>query len=132
MENSEELEALKNRVCRGNAILNAAWEQIKAMAHDSQQWREQFERWSKANERLSLLATELKLKYNYNQCLYIDGSGKKTKRCLPPGDDIGCRVCPSARAWWTEELMNLPSPKGKLSERGQETMEFVKKLGEEI
>ena len=110
MENSEELEALKNRVCRGNAILNAAWDQLKAMDHESQQWKDELERQHVANEFLSLLVLELKESFNYHQCLYIVG-GKKTKLCLPPGDDIGCRVCSSSRKWWEEELMSLPSPK---------------------
>lgn len=49
------------------------------------------------------------VKYNFNECLYLDSEGKKTKKCLPPGDALGCRVCPSERKWWEEELLDLPS-----------------------
>jgi len=110
---SSEVLALRDRVIKGNEKLNIAWGQIRAMAHDSESWSQQMELWHQASERLSNLCIELKLKYNFNECLYLDEEGKKTKKCLPPGDDIGCRVCPSAINYWGEELMNLPSPKGE-------------------
>ena len=130
--NNEELEALKNRVRLGNSRLNSAWDQIRAMVHNTEEWDEEVERWHHANNKLSLLCDELKLKYDYHECLYLDSDGKKTKLCLPPGDDIGCRVCSSKREYWSEELMDLPGPKVKQSERGKEAKEFMIKLGEEI
>lgn len=107
MENKkEELETLKSRIRQGNNKLNLAWSQLREIA-DREEWAEQLEKWSQANIKLSALCTELKLKYSFNECLYLDGEGKKTKKCLPPGGELGCRVCPSERAWWSEELMAL-------------------------
>ena len=131
MLNNEELEALKNRVRRGNELLNLAWVQLKAMDHTSQFWKDEIYRWFLANEELSRLCTELKAS-GFKACLYLNESGEKTKRCLPPGDDIGCRVCPSMIPYWQNELMKLPSPKVKPGERGKDTMEFIEKLGEEV
>ena len=105
MEKNEELEALKNRVKAGNLKLNLAWQQLKEMTHNTEEWATQFERWHQANEKLSLLCTELKLK-GYEDCLYME-NGKKIKKCLEPGESLGCRVCPSSRAYWAEELMSL-------------------------
>ena len=103
----KEVEALRLRVCQGNLKLNLAWQQLKEMTHNTEVWSEQMERWHKSNELLSLLATELKVRYNYNQCLYLNENGEKTKKCLPPGDNIGCRVCTSDRKWWEEEFLEL-------------------------
>ncbi|MBU1449191.1 hypothetical protein KKF45_05095 [Patescibacteria group bacterium] len=103
---SPELITLRHRVIQGNEKLIKAWSQLKEMTHNTEEWATQFERWHKANELLSLLATELKVKYNFNECLYME-NGKKTKKCLPPGDEIGCRVCTSDYPWWSNELMPL-------------------------
>ncbi|GAI76263.1 unnamed protein product [marine sediment metagenome] len=126
---SPEVLALRDRVILGNKKLNDAWEQIRQIDPESQEWKDLFEQWHQANEKLSLLCTELKLR-GYEDCLYLDDQGKKTKKCLPPGDDIGCRVCPSSRKYAEEELMALPRPKAypvKQAEEGQ--TEFLKTLG---
>ena len=109
-EKLKSLEELKARVKEGNEKLNLAWQRLVKMDHSSQRWAEEAERWHQANERLSSLCTELKLKYNFNDCLYIE-NGKKTRGCLTEG--LGCRVCPcsSDKNYWEKELMNLPSPK---------------------
>ncbi len=133
MENdkkAEALAALKARVIKGNELLNLAWVQLKSMDHESQRWEDEICRWGEANEKLSALCTELKWS-GFDDCLYIV-DGEKTKLCLPPGDDLGCRVCPSKINYWHNELMNLPSPKVRASERGKDTMNFIEKLGEEI
>jgi len=109
---SPEVIALRDRVVRGNLKLNLAWQQLRNIADRTEEWAEQLDRWSEANEKLSTLCYELKLK-GYEDCLFLDGNGKKTKKCLMPGEDIGCRVCPSSKKWWEEELMELPSPGGK-------------------
>ncbi len=103
---SSETLALRDRVILGNKKLNDAWEQIKGMVHDSEEWKYQMERWRQGNEKLSLLCTELKLR-GYEDCLYLDDQGKKTKKCLLPDDAIGCRVCPSSRKYWEEEFNEL-------------------------
>ncbi len=103
---SSETLALRDRVILGNKKLNDAWEQIKGMVHDSEEWKYQMERWRQGNEKLSLLCSELKLR-GYEDCLYLDDQGKKTKKCLSPGDAIGCRVCPSSRKYWEEEFDKL-------------------------
>ena len=105
MEKNEEIEALRNRVKAGNEKLIKAWSQLKEMTHNTEEWATQFERWHQANEKLSLLCTELKLK-GYEDCLYME-NGKKIKKCLEPGESLGCRVCPSSYPYWQEELMAL-------------------------
>ncbi len=102
---SSEVLALRDRVILGNKKLNAAWEQIKGMVHDTEEWNYQMECWHQGNEKLSLLCTELQAR-GYVDCLYIE-NGKKTKKCLLSGDDIGCRVCPSSRKYWEEEFEEL-------------------------
>ncbi len=109
---SSEILALRDRVILGNKKLNDAFEQIKQLAHDSEEWSRVMDRWHEANEKLSALCTELKLKYNYNECLYLDDQGRRTKKCLEPSDDLGCRVCPSSTTYLTQELMELPSGNG--------------------
>ena len=90
---SEEALVLRDRVVAGNKKLNDAWEVIKSIDYDSQEWNEEFDRWHLANERLSELCDQLKSK-GYNDCLYIDKNGIKTKKCLEGSISIGCRVCP--------------------------------------
>ncbi|GAJ12660.1 unnamed protein product, partial [marine sediment metagenome] len=90
---SSELLVLRDRVILGNKKLNDAWEQIKGMLHDTEEWNYQFEQWHQANEKLSVLCTQLKT-MGYEDCLYLDEKGKKIKSCLDQGG-IGCRVCPS-------------------------------------
>lgn len=102
---SEEVIALRDRVILGNKKLNDAWDIIKEMDHESQQWNDEFDRWHQANEKLSVLCTQLKL-MGYTDCLYIDESGKKVKKCLEQ-NSIGCRVCPSIRHYWEEEFSEL-------------------------
>lgn len=94
------IEELKARIKEGNEKLNKAWHRICELDHSSPQWAEEVERWYQANEKLSMLCTELKL-LGYEDCLYIE-NGKKTRRC--GWSDLGCRVCPSKRAYWEEEL----------------------------
>ena len=107
MGNEEAIEALKARIRQGNLKLNLAWSQLKEMTHNTEEWATQFERWHQANEKLSLLCTELKLK-GYEDCLYLE-NGKKVKKCLEPGESLGCRVCPcgSNKTYWQDELMSL-------------------------
>jgi len=104
-----EILSLRDRVILGNKKLNDAWEQIRAMVHDTEEWSEQMKCWNQANEKLSLLCTELKA-LGYNDCLYLDGQGRKTRKCL---EGMGCRVCPSKIRYSEKELMELPSPGAK-------------------
>lgn len=124
-QHSPEILALRDRVMKGNDKLNAAWEQIRQMNHSSQQWRDEMERWHQANERLSILCTELKAR-GYNDCLYLDETGKKTRGCLT--DALGCRVCPSGVPYWEKELTALPSPRVRRV-HPSEQQDFVEKLG---
>lgn len=100
---SSEVLALRDRVILGNKKLNDAWEQIKGMAHESEEWSYQMERWHQGNEKLSLLRTELKM-LGYEDCLYLDDQGKKIKKCL---EGMGCRVCPSRIPYWEQEFSEL-------------------------
>jgi len=101
---SSEVLTLRNRVIAGNKKLNDAWEQIITMEPEERE-REK-DRWQEANEKLSVLCSELRAMV-YEDCLYLDGQGKKKVRCLRPG--IGCRVCPSKIPYWEQELVELPS-----------------------
>ena len=124
---SAEVLTLRNRVIAGNEKLNTAWDQLCLMDHESQQWKDELERWHQANERLSILCTQLK-SMGYDDCLYLDKDGKKAKSCLDEG--IGCRVCPSRIPYWEKELMSLPSPKAYPAKHEEsEATEFLKVLG---
>ena len=95
----ENINELLARVKAGNDKLNKAWDQLVAMDHTSQVWKDGVEKWSQANELLSTFCTQLKA-LGYNDCLYIE-NGKKTRTCL--GEGLGCRVCPSIIAYWEKE-----------------------------
>lgn len=102
---SSETLALRDRVISGNKKLNDAWEQIRQIAPESQEWKDLFEQWGQANVKLSALCDELKLR-GYEDCLYLDEEGKRTRSCLSSGD-TGCRVCPSRIRYWEQEFDEL-------------------------
>ena len=102
-EYSSEALALRERVVTGNQKLNLAWAEICKMDHTSQEWKDALERWHQANERLSTLCSQLKM-LGYEDCLYIDGKGKKIMRCGGLGE-LGCRVCSSMIPYWEKEIM---------------------------
>lgn len=104
-EYSQEVLALRDRIIAGNKKLNEAWEVLKRMDHESQEWSNEFEKWHLANEKLSGLCSQLKW-MGYTTCLYIDENGKKIKKCLEQGG-IGCRVCPSQFPYWEKEFADL-------------------------
>ncbi|GAH11834.1 unnamed protein product [marine sediment metagenome] len=125
---SPEVLALRDRVRLGNYKLFRAWQQIKELAHDSEQWSQQIDRWHDATEKLSLLCSELKLK-GYADCLYME-NGKRTKSCLSNPDGFFCQVCSSIYPYWELELMSLPGPKARQTKGGEDQLEFLRKLGE--
>lgn len=129
-QHSQEVLALRDRIIIGNKKLNDAWEIIKRIDHKSQRWKDEFEKWHLANEKLSTLCSQLK-GAGYVDCLYIkyyeglteeeegivmkeiaEGrvtevrGGVKTKKCLEQGS-IGCRVCPSQLPYWEQEFSEL-------------------------
>ena len=109
---SEEVLLLKERVILGNQKLFDAWNRIKELSHDREEWSNLMDKWSEAQERLHLLCQ--KLKYSgFDECLYLDVNGKKTKGCLINPDGFWCQVCPSTHEYWEKELMDLPSPSRK-------------------
>ena len=101
-EYSSEVLTLRERVVTGNQKLNMAWAQLCKMDHESQQWKDELERWHQANEGLSKRCRDLKM-MGYTDCLYIDEKGKKTMKCGGMGQ-LGCRVCSSSREYWIEEM----------------------------
>lgn len=107
---SPEVLALRDRVKKGNDKLFQAWLQIRELAHNSDEWSKQMELWHQASEKLGVLCTELKLKYHYCDCLYLDELGKKTRSCLNNSGGFWCQVCSSDYPYWQNELMSLPSP----------------------
>lgn len=106
----ETLPQLLERVKLGNDKLNKAWGDICAIKDEA--FNKAVEEWSKANVLLSCYCDQLQW-LGFKDCLYIE-NGKKVRKCLEPGDSLGCRVCPSSREYWSEELMDLPSPQEKL------------------
>ncbi len=112
-ELTPEMTALRDRVIKGNAVLNEAWGQICKLNHNTEEWSRQMELWHQATAKLSVLCSRLKL--SYDDCLYLNEKGKKTKLCLSGGDGIGCCVCPCSpdKDYWVAELLSLPSPSVK-------------------
>lgn len=110
-EYSPEVIMLRDRVKLGNEKLFLAWQEIKKIAHDTEEWKAQMDRWSQAQEKLHLLCTELK--YNYHDCLYLDENGKKARGCLSNPNGFWCQTCPSSVPHWQDELMSLPSASSK-------------------
>lgn len=100
-----EVLALRDRVTLGNEKLFQAWLQIRELAHDSEEWSWQMDKWAEAQHKLSLLCSELKLK-GYTDCLYIE-NGKKTRSCLSNPDGFWCCVCSSSYPYWEKDLMSL-------------------------
>jgi hypothetical protein len=103
-----ELEAMKERVRAGNDKLMAAWPRIWDIADENERKR-RLGRWDKASTLLHVLCGELKYRFNYRDCLYME-SGKKTKPCVR-SDGSGCLVCPSETPYWRGEE---EGPKGGL------------------
>lgn len=125
---SSEVVSLRDRIVKGNDKLFKAWLQIKELANDRDEWDRQMDLWNEAQRKLSLLCSELKLR-GYEDCLYIDNNGNKTKSCLNEPGGWWCQVCPSTRCYWEEELMSLPSPKVAQKKGGTEQGKFIEKLG---
>jgi len=108
---NNEFEVLKSRIKLGNDKLWRAWEQIKGLVGDKEEWSNQMDRWAQAKEKLWGLIEELRQRFNFYDCLYIE-NGKKTKGCLHNDDGFFCQVCPCkpGNPYWEKELMALPSP----------------------
>lgn len=98
-----ELTALRDRVAKGNEKLHDAWAQMKTL--DEGSWKQASDQYDEALEKLKRLCMELKAQYQ--DCLYINEQGKKTKNCLVNLNDPTwfCRVCPcaSGKALWYSE-----------------------------
>ena len=109
MKLTDEVLALRDRVIKGNDVLWKAWQQIRNM--NGEEREKQLDKWNEAQQKLHLLCGELKLK-GYEDCLYLDKNGKKTRNCLQNPDGFYCQVCPSNKNYWEDELMNLPSAGG--------------------
>lgn len=102
---SEEVLALRDRVIKGNQKLFEAWEQMKKMAHNTEEWSHQMDRWDEAQKKLRGLCDELVLK-GFEDCLYLEGN-KKTKRCIDEPGGWCCQVCPSKYHYWEDEFKTL-------------------------
>lgn len=102
---SEEVLALRDRVIKGNQKLFEALEQIKKIAHDTEEWSRQMDRWNEAQNKLHLLCLDLKAK-GYSDCLYL-ANGKRTKSCIKNANGFWCQVCPSSHRYWEEEFSTL-------------------------
>lgn len=89
-----EIIALRDRVAKGNEKLHAGWAQMKNL--DQESWKRASDQYDEGLEKLKILCMELKAQYQ--DCLYINEQGKKTKNCLVNPDDPTwfCRVCPCA------------------------------------
>lgn len=135
MTNQEEFEALKARVRKGNDKLYVAWCQIREIAHDSEEWSKQMDRFDKARELLWLLVKELRARFNFHDCLYLE-DGKKMRNCLSNEDGFWCNVCccEHDNPYWSAEIFDLPSSEVKPThaKQGATQETFLRKLGEEV
>lgn len=95
---SEEVLALRDRIILGNQKLFDARMQIREMDTGEEKKRQQ-ERFDKARDKLHHLCLELQAK-GYEDCLYYNNEGKRTKNCLKNLDDFWCQVCPSSYPYW--------------------------------
>ncbi len=98
---SPEALAPRDRVKKGNDKLTIAWFKIWDI-QDEQERQRELERWDKANRLLDALCMELMYRFNYRDCLYLDGNGHKTKSCVR-ADGFCCFVCPSEIPYWRKE-----------------------------
>lgn len=130
-EYSEEVLLLRDRVILGNQKLFDAWKRICTLDHESQEWRDEFERWHQATKKLGVLCYNLQ-GGGYEDCLYIkyykgltmeeEGvimeeiskgkvtevpGGVRTKNCLKNPDGFWCQVCPSIYPYWQEDVKGL-------------------------
>jgi len=95
------LQELKERVKAGNEKLIASWPRIWDIQDEEERQRE-MKRWDKANLLLDALCMELMYRFNFRDCLYLDGNGHKTKPCVRQ-DGFCCFVCPSETPYWRRE-----------------------------
>lgn len=113
-----EVQALLDRVKIGNEKCFAAFNTLRNsnLEVNSPEWNEKHEQIYKAVLFLQELCTALKVWYE--DCLYIDKEGKKTKKCLGTfANDFFCYVCPSKKEYWWDEMYSLP--RGKQNEKNE-------------
>lgn len=127
---NQEREALRLRCIAGNDKLQEAWYKLKEMNLPDEVWATAMDKWHLANEKLSVLCTQLEI-LGYDICLYIE-KGVKTRQCLR-GDHavLGCRVCPSKIYYWENELMLLPSGGDKAPAKESKPVEKESKSTEQ-
>lgn len=97
----DELQTLKERVKIGNNKLIAGWPKIWDIQGKEERWQA-LDQWDKANRKLDALCMELMYRFNYRDCLYLDGNGHKTTPCTR-ADGFCCFVCPSETSYWRRE-----------------------------
>lgn len=102
---SLEVLTLRDKVIKGNDVLWRAWLKIRDIK-DKEEKERQLDKWNVAQNRLHYFCLELKSK-GYEDCLYLDKDGKKTKNCLKNPDGFWCQVCPSSISYWEKEIMSL-------------------------
>ncbi len=115
MEHGSDMLTLKERVKTGNEKLIAAWPRIWDIQDRGERQRE-LERWDKANRLLDGLCMELMYRFNYRDCLYLDGNGCKTKPCTRP-DGFCCFVCPSETPYWQKEFRDKEPAEAMMQKR---------------
>ena len=98
----ETMPELIARVKRGNEKLNNALDQLKEIAPNTERWSAIMEEWHKKNELLRIYCDQLEF-LEFDDCLYIENR-VKTRKCL---EGASCRVCPSKKNYWEDELMTL-------------------------
>lgn len=102
---SLEVLELRDRVIKGNQKLFDAWQKICKIDHESQEWKDEVERWHQATGKLSILCSNLQ-GMGYCDCLYLEGD-KRSKNCLQNPNGFFCLVCPSEYPYWQEDAGKL-------------------------
>ena len=97
----KDLQALKERIKAGNEKLISSWPRIWDIQDEDERHRE-IKRWDKANLLLDALCMELVYRFDFRDCLHLDGNGHKTRPCVRQ-DGFCCFVCPSDTPYWRRE-----------------------------
>ena len=100
-EYSKEALELRERVIKGNQKLFDAWQVICKIDHESQQWKDELEKWHQATAKLSILCSNLQ-GLGYWDCLYLEGE-RRLKNCLQNPDGFFCLSCPSRYPYWEKD-----------------------------
>jgi hypothetical protein len=98
---------LVKRAQLGNQKLNAAYNLLlntDPVNRIDPTWQAEMDKWCAATKKLNLVVEELRAD-GYEQCLYIDEKGVRTRRCFITGEAY-CLACPAPSDYVWDELVS--------------------------